>query len=94
MTPTTPTILVAIALFGGIGVALGLAHFHGLRLDTRSYLARGLRVGAVAAHAARLLATAAVLVFIARIGIVPLIAALAGFLAARFIAVARARGLP
>lgn len=83
--------LSTIALFGGIGFALGLAHFGGLRRDTHRYLAHGMTPGAVAAHAARLLASAAVLVFIARSGAIPLLATLAGFLAARFVAVAQAR---
>jgi len=86
----TPMTLLVIALFGGIGFALGVAHFHGLRRDTRRYLARGMSPGAVAAHAGRLLATAAVLVLVARSGAIPLVAALAGFLVARFVAVTRA----
>jgi hypothetical protein len=86
----TPMDLLAIALFGGIGFALGLAHFRGLRRDTRRYLARGMSFWALAAHAARLLASAAVLVFVARSGAIPQLAALAGFLAARFVAVTQA----
>lgn len=81
--------LLPVACFGGLGLALGLAHFHGLRRDTRAYLARGVRLGAVAAHAARLLATVVALVLIARSGAIPLLAALLGFLAARFLAVAQ-----
>ena len=87
----TPMNLLAVALFGAFGLALGLAHFHGLRGDTRRYLAHGVRAGAVAAHVARVLASAAALVIVARSGAGPLLAALAGFLAARFVAVARAR---
>ena len=68
----TPMNLLAIALFVGVGFALGLAHFHGLRRDARRYLARGMTLGAVAVHAARLLASAAALVFIARSGARPL----------------------
>jgi F1F0 ATPase subunit 2 len=83
--------LLAIALFAVVGFGLGLAHFHGLRGDTRRYLEGGLRAGAVAAHAARILATVAVLVLIARSGSVPLVAALSGFVLARFVAVAQAR---
>jgi F1F0 ATPase subunit 2 len=90
----TPMTLLVIALFGGIGFALGVAHFHGLRRDTRRYLAHGVRLWAVAMHMARVLATAAALVFLARSGAVALVAALAGFLAARFVAVARARRPP
>jgi F1F0 ATPase subunit 2 len=86
----TPMSLLAIALHGGIGFALGLAHFHGLRRDTRRYLAHGMSSSAVAAHAARLLVSAAVLVLIARSGALPLLAALVGFLVARFVAVTRA----
>jgi len=59
----TPMILLTAAAFAGIGLALGLLHFHGLRGDTRRYLARGLRPAAVAAHAARLLATGSPLRF-------------------------------
>lgn len=87
----TPMSLLAVALFGALGFALGLAHFYGLRRDARRYLARGMSLGTAAGHAARLLASAAVLVFIARTGAIPLVAALAGFLAARFVAVAQAR---
>jgi F1F0 ATPase subunit 2 len=87
---TTAPLLV-IALFAGVGFALGLAHFHGLRGDTRRYLEGGLRLWAVAAHAVRILATVAVLVFIARSGAAPLVAALSGFVVARFVAVAQVR---
>jgi hypothetical protein len=87
----TPPSLLAVALFVGVGFALGLAHFHGLRRDARRYLARGMSLGAVAAHAARLLAGAAVFVLVARSGAVPLLAALAGFLAGRFAVVTQAR---
>lgn len=90
----TPMNLLAPALFGGVGFALGLAHFHGLRRDTDAYLARGVSVGAVAVHAARIVATAVVLVLIARSGVLRLLLALAGFLAARFVAVAHARRSP
>jgi hypothetical protein len=83
--------LLVIALFGGIGLALGLAHFHGLRRDVRSYLGGGVRFGAIVAHAARVLATAAAFVFIARIGVIPLLAGLGGFVLAKLIAVTRAR---
>ena len=86
--------LLRIALFGGLGVALGLLHFHGLRRDTRGYLAHGMRPSAVAAHAARLLATVIALVLIARGGAVPLLSALLGFLVARTIVVAQARSAP
>jgi F1F0 ATPase subunit 2 len=86
----TPLDLLALVLSSGIGLVLGLAHFDGLRRDTRRYLARGMSPGAVAAHAGRLLATAAVLVLVARSGAIPLVAALAGFLVARFVAVTRA----
>jgi hypothetical protein len=83
--------LLTLLLFGGLGLGLGLAHFHGLRRDTRRYLARGVRAEIVAGHAARLLATAAVFLLVARSGVVPLLAALLGFIAARFVAVAAAR---
>jgi hypothetical protein len=88
MTPVSP---FAAGIFVGVGFALGLVHFHGLRRDARRYLARGVSLGAVAAHAARLLASAAALVIVARSGAVPLLAALAGFLAARFAVVTEAR---
>jgi F1F0 ATPase subunit 2 len=87
----TPSTLLGLALFGALGLALGLAHFHGLRRDTRRYLARGVRLGGVALHAARVLTTVAVLVLIARSGAAHLLAATAGFVAARFVAVTRAR---
>jgi F1F0 ATPase subunit 2 len=83
--------LLAAALFAAVGFALGLLHFHGLRRDARRYLARGMSAGTVALHAARILGSVAVLVLIARGGAIPLVAALAGFLAARFVAVAQAR---
>jgi hypothetical protein len=83
--------LLVIALFGGIGLALGLAHFHGLRRDVRAYLARGIRVAAVGLHVARLVVTAAAFVLIARTGAIPLLAALGGFVTAKFVAVAQAR---
>lgn len=85
---------LTLALFGGLGLLLGLAHFRGLLRDTQGYLARGVRTGTVAVHALRLLATTAVLVLVARRGAAPLLATLAGFVAARFLAVSRARALP
>lgn len=87
----TPMNLLGGALFAAVGFALGLAHFYGLRHDARRYLARGVSPGTALLHAARILASVAVLVLIARSGAIPLVAALAGFLAARFVAVARAR---
>jgi F1F0 ATPase subunit 2 len=90
----TPRDLIAAAFFAAVGLALGLAHFHGLRKDTRRYLARGMSLGAVALHAARILASVAVLVLVARSGAIPLVAALGGFLAARLVAVAQARRTP
>ncbi len=86
MTPA-----LVIALFGALGLALGLAHFHGLRRDTRRYLARRVFAVPVPLHLGRILATTAALVFLARSGGVALVSALAGFLAARFVVVARAR---
>jgi F1F0 ATPase subunit 2 len=83
--------LFTLTLFGGIGLVLGLAHFYGLRRDTQKYLARGVGLLAVALHIARIVATTAVLVFIARNGAVPLLTALMGFLAARFVVVAHVR---
>jgi N-ATPase, AtpR subunit len=80
--------LLTVALFGGIGGALGLAHFHGLYRDARGYVTRGPTPGGLALHAARIAATALLLLFIALHGAIPLLAALAGFLAARFVAVA------
>jgi F1F0 ATPase subunit 2 len=90
----TPRDVLAVAPFGAIGLALGLAHFAGLRRDASRYLARGVQAGIVAGHAARLLASVAVLVLVARSGALPLLAALAGFLAARFVAVAQAQRSP
>ena len=87
----TPMNLLAAALFAALGFALGLAHFYGLRRDARRYLARGMSLGTALGHAARILGSVAVLVVIARSGAIPLVAALAGFLAARFVAVAQAR---
>ena len=87
----TPMNLLGAAVFTALGFALGLAHFHGLRRDARRYLAQGMSAAAVALHAARILGTVAVLVFVARGGAISLIATLAGFLAARFVTVAQAR---
>ena len=86
--------VLAVMPFGALGLALGLAHFEGLRRDAGRYLARGVRAGTVAGHAARLLASAAVLVLVASSGAGPLFAALAGFLAARFVVVALAKRSP
>ena len=87
----TPRDLLGAALFAALGFAIGLAHFHGLRRDARLYLARGMSVGTALGHAARILASVAALVLIARSGAIPLVAAMTGFLAARFVAVAQAR---
>jgi F1F0 ATPase subunit 2 len=85
----TPELLLGGGLFALLGALLGVAHFQGLQRDARRYLARGLGVRVVAAHAARLLATTAVLVFVARRGLWPLLAASSGFLVARFVVVHR-----
>jgi hypothetical protein len=85
-----PAALTA-ALFALLGFALGLAHFRGLRRDVSTYLSGGLRVSAVAAHAARVLVTVGAIVLVARTGGAGLLAVLAGFLVARHVVVAGVR---
>lgn len=92
MTPAS--LAAASALFGLLGLGLGLVHFHGLHHGTRAYLAGGVGLRTVAFHLVRLLVTGAAFVVIARHGAVPLLAAFAGFVAARRIATARARESP
>lgn len=90
----TPSLVLHAALFALVGLALGLAHFVGLRETTRLYLADGARARSIAIHVARMIATAAIFVWIAQRGAVPLLSTFAGFLAARMITVARARREP
>jgi F1F0 ATPase subunit 2 len=90
----TISIFVQAAMFAVLGVAVGVLHFRGLRETTRLYLGGGPKARPIALHALRVIVTAAVFVGIAQRGAVALLAAFAGFVAARVIAVARARREP
>lgn len=86
--------LGTVAAFAAIGAAFGLAYFAALRVNARLYLA-GTGLGPpFALHVARLAAAALLFWVSARQGAAPLLAALAGFLVARLIAVRPARRLP
>lgn len=73
-------------LFSGIGALLGGAHFAGLRWNARRFLAGGMPWRALLLQLARMGITATALLACARIGALPLLAALAGLLLARRIA--------
>jgi hypothetical protein len=87
----TPALIASAALFGALGLALGFAHFRGLRHSARALLEDGVRARSIALHGARILATAIVFVVIARRGALPILAAFAGFIVAERIVVAHAR---
>lgn len=76
-------------LFGALGVLIGAAHFHALRLNVRSFLLADRPWRAIALQGARMGATAAALLGCALAGSVPLLSALAGLLLARRLALRR-----
>lgn len=79
---------VGVAVAVAAGFALGLAYFAALRANVRLY-ADGRPAAALAVHAARTAVVVAAAVAAARAGAVPLLAALAGFVAARTVVVRR-----
>lgn len=80
--------MTAIAAFAAIGFFLGVAHFAALRWTVARYLA-GAR-SAIGWYVARIVVTGGVLFALAVTGGPLLLAALAGFVVARFLAVRRA----
>lgn len=75
--------LAMLVLFAALGAAAGLAYFWALRANLRLYFER--RGWAAVLLALRLMGVAALFWLIAQAGAAALIAALAGFLAARFL---------
>ncbi|SFC67181.1 ATP synthase subunit I [Tropicimonas isoalkanivorans] len=77
-----------------VGVTLGLVHFSSLRRVTVLYLA-GRDIGrALALQAARFANVLAVLVLLARVGVLPLLAGTLGLLVGRALVLRQARKVP
>ena len=84
---TAAMTVAMIGLFALMGFALGFAHFAALRWTVRAYLT-GTR-SAIAWYVARLAGSGAILLVVVRIGGPLVLAALVGFLAARWFVVRR-----
>ena len=80
-----------IGLFALAGLGLGIAHFAALRWTVTAYLT-GTR-GAIAWYVARLAGSGAILFVLIRIGGPFVLAALVGFLTARWLVIRRVRKL-
>lgn len=91
---TLGPLLLRVAVFGAIGLAVGAAYFEALRVNARLYLGGSGRVRGVGLHALRVALLAAALVVIARFGGLALVSALVGLLASRRIVVARIARTP
>lgn len=83
---------VAIAAYFVLGLAVGAAHFHGLRENTRLWVEGRGNLRPALAHVARLSLVALVFFLVSRAGAAPLLASFAGFVVARPIYVALTRG--
>ncbi len=95
MTPSfldAPTILLPAATVGGI--VFGWCYFEALRRSVAAYASSARRARGVALAAGRVLCAAAFFTMAARLGALPLLLALAGFLAARSLALRAARRAP
>lgn len=84
----THAMILKVVLFAGVGLGSGLAHFLALRLNAFLYLGDGTLGRALALHALRMLATAAVLTWTAWVGALALLATFGGFVLARPVALA------
>ena len=89
-----PELLGRAVPFLTLGVVLGLVHFALLGLNVRLYLENTAVAGPVALHLLRLAGTAAAFAAIAPRGATALLAALAGFSAARFVVAHQVRRRP
>ncbi len=86
--------VATVAAFAALGFGAGLAFFRALRLNVRLYATAGTDARAVGLHVLRLGALAALLWGAATQGAGPLLAAAAGFLAARLLALRRREPAP
>lgn len=87
----TSMLLAKALLYLTLGGVLGAAYFSALDWNVRLYAEAGAGWKALQLHLGRLLGAVAVFAILARMGALPLLAAFAGFLAARTIAVSRHR---
>jgi N-ATPase, AtpR subunit len=88
---TLASLLPAVALFAAAGFALGMGYFASLRRGVRLAVARHRWSSYLLLALARMTAAALFLAFAVRWGVPALLAAFAGLLAARRIAVRAAR---
>jgi hypothetical protein len=83
-------LLLRVATFGAVGLALGGAHFAALQMNTLLYLAGSCRrTRALGLHALRMALLVAAWLVVARFGGVALVATFAGMLLARSTITAR-----
>jgi F1F0 ATPase subunit 2 len=80
---TSGEIAGPMAIFAGLGLALGIAFFAALRLNVRLYIGRRRPMPAILLHLARLGGLAAALILAAQHGAAAILGALAGVLLAR-----------
>ncbi len=94
MTSLAPGTLLAAKIIAGFlaGAGVGLFHFGLLQKNIEILIACGSTVRAVALHAIRFIGTGTTLYFAARFGALPLLAAAAGILPARWLALRHVGG--
>ncbi len=85
------TSVIVLAIWGAAGLLAGFAYFAALSRTVALFASGGGWLGPVALTLVRLAAAAGFFVFAVRFGATPLLAAFAGFLAARAVALRRAR---
>jgi hypothetical protein len=91
--PMLGVLLPTVAPFGAVGFVLGAAYFTSMRRSVRSSVARGSWARYMLLTPVRVAAAALFLSFAVRWGVSALLAASAGFLIARQLAVRAARRL-
>jgi F1F0 ATPase subunit 2 len=79
-------LVLAVVSYAVVGLATGLAYFAALRVNVRLYLDGDARWRPVILHGVRIAAAVALFWLLATQGAAPLVAGLAGFVTARFIA--------
>jgi F1F0 ATPase subunit 2 len=79
-------LVLAIVSYAVVGLAAGLAYFAALRVNVRLYVDGSARWRPMILHGVRIAAAVALFWVLATRGAAPLVAGLAGFVTARFIA--------
>lgn len=79
-------LLVTVISYAAVGLAAGLGHFAMLRINVRLYLAGNARWRPLILHGVRIAVAVALFWVLATQGVAPMVSGLAGFVAARFVA--------